>query len=103
MDLSSSEIHTFPIYLFATPTIAAEAEVLLSGHSPRSIMACADVDMDIHGEAEPSGADCNEADDIWCFRPVEMTPESQRSLHELLQKQPVVFGVRKSTIITASF
>lgn len=96
------EIHTFLIYLFPVPTIVAEAEVLLSGHSPRSIMACADVDMDIHGAEGPSGADGNEAPDTWSFRPIEMTPESKRSMHDLLQKQPV-FGVRKSTSITVGF
>lgn len=95
-----SEIHTFAIDLFAVPTIVSEAEVQ---DSPRSIMACADVDMDIHGEEEPSGAGCNTADDIWCFRPFEMTPESKSSLHDLLQKQPVVFGVRKSTSIAVRF
>lgn len=65
-------------------------------------MACADVDMDIHGAEEPGGADCNEAPDSWCFRPLEMTPESKSSLHNVLQKQPAVFGVRKPTSITVS-
>ncbi|TWW79296.1 hypothetical protein D4764_10G0003260 [Takifugu flavidus] len=55
-------------------------------------MACADVDMDIHGTEEPSGADCNQAPGGWCFRPLEMTPESKRSLHDVLQKHPGVFG-----------
>lgn len=61
-------------------------------------MACADVDMNIHGAAEePGGADRREAPKIWCYRPSEVIPERRGPLHDLLQKQPAAFGVRTHT------
>lgn len=64
-------------------------------------MACADVDMDIHGAAEePDEADHGEAPKIWCYRPSEVIPEKKGPLHDLLQKQPAAFGVRTSNTLS---
>lgn len=69
--------------------------------SPRGSMACADIDMDIHGAAEePDEADHGEAPKIWCYRATEVIPEKKGPLHDLLQKQPAAFGVRTSNTLS---
>lgn len=68
-------------------------------------MACADVNMEIHGGAEdPDEADPREAPKIWRYRATEVVPEQRGPLHNLLQKQPALFGVRTSdTLSTCSY
>lgn len=76
---------------------------LSRAHSPRGRMACADVDMNIHGAAEePGGADHGEAPNIWRYQAVEMIPDKRGPLHDLLQKQPAAFGVRTSDTLSTS-
>lgn len=65
----------------------------------RSAMACADVDMDIHGaDEEPPGADWRAPPRIRYYQASEMMPDDKRPLHDLLQKQPAVLGVRNWTV-----
>lgn len=66
-------------------------------------MACANVDMDIHGAEETGEVDCKQARKIWYYRPLEMIPERKGPLHDLLQKQPASFGVRTSDTLSTSF
>lgn len=76
---------------------------LSRAHSPRGRMACADVDMNIHGAAEePGGADHGEDPNIWRYQAVEVIPEKRGPLHDLLQKQPAAFGVRTSDTLSTS-
>lgn len=65
-------------------------------------MACADVDMEIHGAAEePGGADRGQPAEIWSYRASEVVPKPRGPLHDLLQKQPAEFGVRTSDTLSA--
>ncbi len=59
-------------------------------------MASADVDMDIHGaDEEPDSADWgNPTTTRYYYRALEIMPDNKGPLHELLQKQPAVLGVR---------
>lgn len=59
----------------------------------RGTMACADVDMDIHGaDEEPMRPGRREL--IRHYQAVELMPDKKGPLHDLLQKQPAVLGVR---------
>nr|XP_046255611.1 uncharacterized protein si:ch211-269k10.4 [Scatophagus argus] len=56
-------------------------------------MACATVDMDIHGaDEEPHRADCRETQRIRHYRATEILADEKGPLHDLLQKQPAVLG-----------
>lgn len=58
-------------------------------------MACADVDMDIRGaDEEPPRADWRAPQRIQHYQASEMMPNDKRPLHDLLEKQPAVLGVR---------
>lgn len=60
----------------------------------RSIMACADVDMDIQGaDEEPFRPDKGDAPLIRYYQATEVVPDKKGPLHDLLQKQPAVLGV----------
>lgn len=59
-------------------------------------MACADVEMDIVGDdVEPSEAGYAQAPLIRYYQASEIMPEKKGPLHDLLEKQPAVLGVRK--------
>lgn len=61
----------------------------------RSIMACADVDMDIQRtDEEPHRADSGEPTMVRRYQATEVLPDDKGPLHDLLQKQPSVLGVR---------
>lgn len=56
-------------------------------------MACADVDMDIHGDDEgETSSGCREPLRTLCYQPSEIVPAHKGSLHNLLKKQPAVLG-----------
>lgn len=56
-------------------------------------MACADVDMDIHGEDEDlSRADWREPPMVRHYQATEFMPDKKGPLHDLLRKQPAVLG-----------
>ncbi|XP_056237728.1 uncharacterized protein si:ch211-269k10.4 [Seriola aureovittata] len=56
-------------------------------------MACADADMDIHGDdTEPSRADRGELPVLQHYQATELIPEEKGPLHDLMQKQPAVLG-----------
>lgn len=58
-------------------------------------MACADVDMDIHGtDEELLRANRREPPMMRHYQALELLPDNKRPLHDLLQKQPAVLGVR---------
>lgn len=64
-------------------------------------MACADVEMDIMGDdVEPSEASYAQTPLIRYYQASEIMPDKKGPLHELLQKQPAVLGVRKFTYFT---
>ena len=66
----------------------------------RSTMACADVDMDIHGEDEDlSRAGWREPPMIRHYQATEFMPDKKGPLHDLLQKQPAVLGVRVTKLL----
>ena len=67
-------------------------------------MACSDVDMDIHGAGEgPQTPNREELPRIQYYAALEVIPDSKMPLHDLLQKQPAVLGVRHLTILSTSF
>ncbi|KAK9513698.1 hypothetical protein VZT92_027211 [Zoarces viviparus] len=56
-------------------------------------MACADVDMDIHGgDQEPRRARQREPPMMQHYMALELMPDYKGPLHDLLQKQPAVLG-----------
>ncbi|XP_044063350.1 uncharacterized protein si:ch211-269k10.4 [Siniperca chuatsi] len=56
-------------------------------------MACADIDLDIHGaDEEPRRAGQSEPLMVRCYQAVELMPDDKGPLHDLLQKQPAVLG-----------
>ncbi|XP_045901715.1 uncharacterized protein si:ch211-269k10.4 [Micropterus dolomieu] len=56
-------------------------------------MACADVDMDIHGtDEELLRANRREPPMMRHYQALELLPDNKRPLHDLLQKQPAVLG-----------
>lgn len=58
-------------------------------------MACADVDMDIHRtDEEPPREEQRETQKTWYYQASEMVPDKKGPLHNLMQKQPAVLGVR---------
>lgn len=61
-------------------------------------MASADVDMDIHEEDAPLQMGRRQPppppSQIRYYQASEMLPEKKGQLHDLLQKQPAVLGVR---------
>lgn len=64
-------------------------------------MACADVEMDIVGDGvEPSEVDYAQPPLIRYYQASEIMPEKTGPLHDLLQKQPAVLGVRKFSYFT---
>ncbi|KAI3360971.1 hypothetical protein L3Q82_013183, partial [Scortum barcoo] len=59
----------------------------------RGTMACADVDMDIHGaEEEPLRPNRREPPMVCHYQATEFLPEDKGPLHDLLKKQPAVLG-----------
>jgi len=61
-------------------------------------MACANVDMDIHGVGQaPRRAAPREPPMIWHYQASELMPDHKGPLHDLLQKQPAVLGVSDTT------
>lgn len=62
----------------------------------RSTMACADIDMDIQGDdEEPWTPDRRDPPMMQYYQATELMPDNKGPLHDLLQKQPAVLGVRK--------
>ncbi|KAM6936495.1 uncharacterized protein PEZ65_006589 isoform 1-T2 [Lycodopsis pacificus] len=56
-------------------------------------MACADVDMDIHGDDQaPGRARQREPPTMLHYKASELMPDYKGPLHDLLQKQPAVLG-----------
>ncbi|XP_050931913.1 uncharacterized protein si:ch211-269k10.4 [Lates calcarifer] len=56
-------------------------------------MACADVDMDIHGnDEEQHRANRGEQPVVRHYQATELIPEDKGPLHDLLKKQPAVLG-----------
>ncbi|XP_071324773.1 uncharacterized protein [Trachinotus anak] len=56
-------------------------------------MACADIDMDIHGvDEEPQRPDRREQPVVQHYQATELVPEDKGPLHDLMQKQPAVLG-----------
>lgn len=65
-------------------------------------MACADVDMDIHGdEEETHRAGRRESPIVRHYQATELMPGVKGPLHDLLQKQPAVLGVRLTELCSA--
>ncbi|KAG7242096.1 hypothetical protein INR49_024142 [Caranx melampygus] len=68
------------------------------GTDQRSTMACADPDMNIHGEREeyeePSAVEQQ-------YMATEFLPEEKGPLHDLLQKQPAVLGFFIAGIVSS--
>lgn len=63
-------------------------------------MACAKVDMDIHGaDEELSIAGWRESPMIQHYQASEILPDEKGPLHDLLQKQPAVLGVRNLIVL----
>lgn len=63
-------------------------------------MARADVEMDIVGDdLEPEGS-YTQAPLIRYYQASEIMPDKKGPLHDLLQKQPAVLGVRKFSYFT---
>lgn len=59
-------------------------------------MACADFDMDIQGaDEDPSRPDRKEKSVLRYYQASELMPDNKSPLHDLLQKQPAVLGVRE--------
>ena len=56
-------------------------------------MACADIPMDILGEQNDNRGD-QKGPVIQHYKPTKLVPCSKGPLHDLLQKQPAVLGVR---------
>lgn len=67
-------------------------------------MACADVDMDIHGADEDPRRPLQRKPDtntlMQHYQATELIPDKEGPLHNLLQKQPAVLGVRTTQTTT---
>lgn len=64
-------------------------------------MACSDVNMDIHrADKEPRRPNMRELPRIEYYEALEVLPDSKKPLHDLLQKQPAVLGVRNLTVLS---
>lgn len=62
-------------------------------------MACADVDMDIHGDDDDQGRQgFRMSPQVQYYQATELIPDKEGPLHSLLQKQPAVLGVRAKNI-----
>lgn len=58
-------------------------------------MACADIDMDIHeADVATRRAELREPPLVRHYQATELVPDNKGPLHDLLQKQPAVLGVR---------
>lgn len=60
----------------------------------RHTMACANFDMDIHGADEEPGRPFRREPVMQYYQASELLPENKGPLHDLLQKQPAVLGVK---------
>lgn len=65
-----------------------------------STMASADIEMDIVGDDMEASEGYTQAPLLRYYQASEIIPDKKGPLHDLLQKQPAVLGVRKFTYST---